>query len=139
MHRRHVLLTVFLLGLLLPAAAPADSPTRRPTDEERGEQLYNRHCVQCHGERAAGDGPATRALVHPVPDLRGRITVDSATIDVVHKGRGPMPSYAESFDRSDARRVLQWMLRLSNMPPVASAPEEAPSLPEGESIPAEPR
>ena len=126
--RRHVLLaaTVLAVGLVAALEGRADTPNRRPTDEERGEELYARHCVHCHGERAAGDGPATRALVHPVPDLRGRVSVDDASVEIVARGRGAMPSFEESFDRADARRVLQHMLSLSTR---ADAPADAGDAP----------
>lgn len=133
--RRHVLLAAAALAALYATDAPADTPNRRPTEEERGEELYARHCVQCHGATAAGDGPAARALVHPVPDLRGRQIVDDAAVDVVFLGRGAMPSFEESFDRADARRVLLHMQRLaaSDAPGPDARAEPPPAVEESPS------
>ena len=107
--------------LLLAAPALGALPTKRPSDIERGKELYNRHCVACHGESGAGDGPAATALVFPVPDLRGKVTATQATIDVVVRGRGAMPAYEASFDADDARRVLLFLAQ--NKPGAAPPPE----------------
>jgi mono/diheme cytochrome c family protein len=96
----------------------------RPTDEERGEELYNRHCIQCHGATAAGDGPAAAALVTAVPDLSKSLLdkPNDSTIQIVLNGNGAMPSFQLSFDKHDARRVLKYMERTTH-----PTPPEAPS------------
>ncbi len=35
-----------------------------------GQDLYRMHCVSCHGEAGAGDGPAARNLEFPPRDFR---------------------------------------------------------------------
>ncbi|MCB9685968.1 MAG: cytochrome c [Alphaproteobacteria bacterium] len=113
--------------LLSCGVALAAQPTKRPTDEVRGKELYERHCLACHGTRGAGDGPATTALVAPVPDLMGKVKADPATVDVVELGRGAMPSFQPSFDAADAKRVLMYMAKLDRMPDEpASADDPAP-------------
>lgn len=107
--------------------ASAAQPTKRPTDQERGKELYDRHCLACHGTRGAGDGPATEALVVPIPDLVGKVKADAKTIDLVEIGRGAMPGFQASFDADDAKRVLAWMSKLDQQPAVQEeAPAEAP-------------
>lgn len=99
-----------LLSMLFPAAADAAGGTKRPTDLERGEELYERHCLACHGAKNAGDGPATEALVHPVPNLAGKTDPKSAEQQqVVLAGRNAMPAYEGSFNVGDAHRVLLYM------------------------------
>ena len=39
--------------------------------EDDGRQLYLDACATCHGVSAEGDGPMTRILTLPVPDLTG--------------------------------------------------------------------
>lgn len=102
--------------------AEAAQPTKRPTDEERGEELYRRHCVSCHGVRNGGQGPATTALVHPVPALQGKVTTQKDHIHVVLKGKGAMPGFEASFDRQDAVRVLKYMRSLG---PTKALPDRA--------------
>ncbi len=100
-----------VLGWLwLVGLAPAtDVSSKRPSDLERGETLYKRHCTSCHGSQAHGDGPATAALVHPVPDLAQKVKSSDPFVDIVIYGAGAMPGFELSFDRSDARKVLKYM------------------------------
>ena len=73
---------------------PLDPPESTGTDVEiaRGQQLYLRYCMVCHGEGAVGGGIN--------PDLRfsGYLTVDTAWRDVVIGGdlaENGMPSFSE--------------------------------------------
>jgi mono/diheme cytochrome c family protein len=117
-------LLLVLAGL---GSALAAQPTKRPTDAERGKELWARHCVSCHGPENHGDGPATAALVVPVPDLAGQVKPDKPTIDVVLNGKGPMPGFAASFEADDARAVLQHMSTVHVAPaePAPAAPKPA--------------
>jgi len=105
------------IALLLVAPVWAAQPTKRPTDEERGRELYERHCTACHGADARGTGPATEALVAKVPNLKGQVVADKSTIALVQNGKGPMPAFEASFDVDDTKRVLQWMAKLPYEPP----------------------
>ncbi len=109
--------------LLTLALALAAQPTKRPSDEERGEELYRRHCVACHGPANDGRGPVSEALVATVPNLVGRVEPDDATADVVLRGKGAMPAYEATFNRADAIRVLRFMRQLS---PSSPLPDEKP-------------
>jgi mono/diheme cytochrome c family protein len=125
-------LVVLLLGsaLFLPAlgADPVKPDARRkPAEEDRGKLLYERHCAACHGVRAGGDGPATQALVVPVPDLQGQVKADKATIDLVLLGRGPMPAFEPSFRSDDAKKILIYMSKLTTAAPPPPGEEEPPA------------
>ena len=117
-----------LLGLLSLSALAADAQ-KRPTDDQRGKELYERHCVSCHGATARGDGPATEALVVPVPDLQGQVRADAATIKVVQFGRRAMPAFEASFDSDDARRVLLWMAKVHTAPATPPAEDKQKPAP----------
>ncbi|MEN0068072.1 MAG: cytochrome c [Myxococcota bacterium] len=106
---------------LVPLALGGKQPSKRPTDEERGKELYERHCHACHGAGARGDGPATKALREAVPVARN-FKIDASKIDLVMQGRNLMPAFGNTFDRNDAKRVLRHMVRL---PDVATEPPEA--------------
>jgi mono/diheme cytochrome c family protein len=112
------------LLLILTTLAWADDSKKRPTDEQRGKELYERHCLSCHGPLAKGDGPATSALVVPIPDLAGQVKADKPTLDLVEFGRGAMPAFEATFDTEDARRVLKYMSA-----PEAPKPPAAPAAP----------
>jgi len=96
------------------ALAFAAQPGKRKPDPERGHDLFNQSCWPCHGKEARGDGPAAAALSVPVPALRGHFTQETIPdeVNVTLNGKGPMPGFAESFDRPDARRIFVWILSL---------------------------
>ncbi len=134
-----------VLMALLVTSALAEQPGKRLSDAERGEELWERHCTACHGPANRGDGPATEALVVAVPNLQGQVKVDEETLKLVLKGRGAMPGYETSFDKADARRVLQYMSKVHEAkrkapaPPKAKAPappaqpeDDAEDAPDGE-------
>jgi mono/diheme cytochrome c family protein len=108
---------ILLVGLVIAMAGPAQAG-RRPSDAERGRELWERHCQACHGEHARGDGPAAADLVVPVPSAAGVVTQDriGELVDVVLWGRGAMPGYEATFDKYDARRVLRTMAGLASRP-----------------------
>ena len=123
-----------LVLLLVGSTAVGATPTKkkkknaRPTDAERGKELYERHCVMCHGDGAKGDGPMTKALVADVPDLTGSLTKDtlSTYVQTVLKGKNSMPGFELSFDKYDARRVLRTMISRQTEGP-ESTDDEKPS------------
>ncbi len=126
-----LVLAVGVFGLASAALAGSKMPTKRPSDADRGRELYDRHCVQCHGPTGAGNGPAAAAMVRPVPDLRGKLdkAQREVRVDLIVKGRGAMPGFGTSFDEHDARRVLKHLEGV--------AVEGAPLLPEPEPPPPE--
>lgn len=128
-----LVLSVGLLGLASVALAGSKMPTKRPSDADRGRELYDRHCVQCHGPTGAGNGPAASAMLRPVPDLRGKLDKSEreARVELVVKGRGAMPGFGTSFDEHDARRVLKHLegVAVDGAPLV---PEPEPEPPDAE-------
>lgn len=138
MNRRLFAVPFVFAFVILTGVAIAARPTKRLDDAERGKQLYERHCVQCHGPKVAGDGAAAAALIAKVPDLRaGKLTNanQEAMVVVVLDGKGPMPSFETSFDRYEARRLLRYMQSLADgkaeeTPPAAPAAPEPPGEPE---------
>lgn len=126
----------FLLALLvLTTASQAGRPTKRLSDEARGELLYDRHCIQCHGEFGAGDGPLVPTLVKPVPDLRTQLVEANRDrhVVVVLDGKRSMPSFRNAFDRYDAERVMRHMERIAvpgyTRPEPVVAPKPIPGMP----------
>lgn len=134
---RHILLSVLLLLTAGHATrAVAEVPTQRPSDEERGQTLWERHCWQCHGATNEGDGPATVDLIANVPSLVGALEVNEETARAILRGKGAMPGFEQSFDLQDARRVLSYQVSLiagAKPPPTdadaAAKSERAPAPP----------
>jgi len=121
------------VGLLVAGLAWAAKPAvKKPTDEKRGQELYERHCIQCHGAQAAGDGPLSAALVSPVPNLRGKLPEKEFERlgKVVLEGKSAMPGFSASFDVEDAKRVLKHMAKKGKEKQKAATPAEAPAEPQ---------
>lgn len=108
MVRETSLAAVVLLGLWLPSVVRGADPEAGTTS--RAELLYRVHCLNCHGERAKGDGPLREFLtVRPADltrlrrDAEGRFPVDRVveTIDGRRQVRGhgsrEMPVWGITF------------------------------------------
>jgi len=134
MQMRRVFQIVTMLCVLVGTASAAPSSSKkkknaRPTDAERGSELYERHCVQCHGATADGKGPMAAALVSEIPNLRGVISKDTLEkyVTVVQRGQNSMPGFELSFDKHDTRRVLRELTRRGAE--AEKAPETAEETP----------
>lgn len=103
-------LTALLVGPGLAHAADAASATR-------GEVLYNRHCVTCHGVELAGDGPMSGVLLIKPSDLAGyreaggeipveRILRRIDGSDPLTSHGSPMPVYGDFFEGLDRQISL---------------------------------
>jgi len=113
--RTHLLvLAAALCALVLGVStAVAGQPQKQKPPEEKGRDLFEQHCVACHGPGNRGDGPATEALVAEVPDLRGKVKANDETIKLVQRGKGSMPAYNTTLPkRGDVRLVLQHMAKV---------------------------
>ncbi len=145
MSRSLVGLAALGLVVITGTALAVDWPNKIPTKDERGQTLYDRHCVACHGPLAKGDGPLAASLVTPVPDLSkgfGGKPRDEL-VRIVMKGRGTMPGFEQSLRdlwpasgdlREYARDVLDHMenLEARKKAPKPVAKPDAPAKPEEE-------
>jgi cytochrome c oxidase cbb3-type subunit 2 len=70
---------------------PAPQPSA-----SRGRQVYEKHCVECHGESGKGDGPAAMTLVpHPRDFTSGRYKLRSTDT-------GTLPTHDDEDRRNAA-------------------------------------
>ena len=130
--------------LSVSAATAGEWPTKRPPDDEVGKQLYERHCLACHGKEGKGKGPMTKSLVFDIPDLTDAIVPGKREVQsrVIVRGLRYMPAFGESFDKEDAERILGYMESFSSQPtPRRADPREEearrePAKPAREAAPA---
>ncbi len=75
MHRQErwsmllLLCLVLLSAVLLRAAQKQDKTSSSQRTTVEGPKIFQYHCAACHGVDGRGNGPASVALKHPVPDL----------------------------------------------------------------------
>lgn len=127
---RAALLVVLMAGGLT-GCSPAPDPLAMPPQQRyydtaqllRGEQLYNQHCVSCHGPGAGGDpnwrkrGPDGRfpppplngtahAWHHPLAQLRHTISNGGPP------GNSNMPAWGEVLDEQQINDLIAWFQAL---------------------------
>lgn len=106
--------------------------SQRKSPQERGKLFYEQSCMSCHGEKGAGDGPATAALVAEVPNLseipKKKI---EGYVGVVLRGKGAMPAYEQTYTREEATDIINHMAGLNRTPPANQRqPRAEPVKPE---------
>jgi cytochrome c oxidase cbb3-type subunit I/II len=108
----------------IPAEPPDDGASRA-----RGEALYARACVSCHGDHGLGDGPAASALrdeagqpIAPFDFTNGELRCGSEPSDMYRTlmtgmDGTPMPSFSASFTPIDAWDVVHHVRSLRSSAP----------------------
>lgn len=113
-----------------PAIQGLVNPTN-PTDAAslaRGEQLYNRWCVVCHGPNGVGAN-ANIAALHPVLpayNLSGPLVAaysDSYLYAMIRVGRGLMPEYGSRVAHFDRWHIVNYVRQLQQQ--AGNAPAQA--------------
>ena len=89
-------------GAVLIAGQPGSAPPPADANSlQRGAVLYNMHCLLCHGERGAGDGPISGFWAPTVPrnllaaDMKAQSNEHYFT--VITNGFGVMPPLRENL------------------------------------------
>lgn len=89
---------VWLLALAAGSAGAAEAPPR-------GKALFRSHCVQCHGEKAEGNGPLAARFTPPPANIAATRRSDDYLLQIVTLG-------GEALGRSSA--MPEWGLELSS-------------------------
>lgn len=95
-------------GLLVLLQALAGAPALA-ADVMRGAELYQRHCMQCHGAKGKPVLPAAPDLSRPTSMLKP----DLALLASIRAGRGAMPAYVGMLRDRD---ILDIVAHLRTLP-----------------------
>jgi mono/diheme cytochrome c family protein len=103
-------------SLAAVVSPPAPLASFTPAELKRGEGLFDRFCMVCHGPAAKGNGPIVGGGKFPfAPDLTAQTTVqrsDGYIYSMIRMGRGLMPPYGERLDNEDRWYVVAYVRQL---------------------------
>jgi mono/diheme cytochrome c family protein len=105
----------------LSAAAP--EPELPAGLLERGRQAYQQHCVQCHGERGDGAGPAAAELTIAPADLTSGRSTLARTVATLRSGipGTPMAPWTSRLANADLLAVAHYVRALYQAPAAGAA------------------
>ena len=96
------------------------------TGEARGQELYDKHCSECHGSSGQGDGPAAQLLLPRPRDFTagkykvrstetGSLPTDDDLLRAVRQGlQGTsMPAWDKLLSDQDIRTVVAYLKTMS--------------------------
>lgn len=77
-------------------------------DRQNGQQIYELHCLACHGEEGRALDPATPSFA----DGDGLFVMDSELLDRIRDGSATNPSFRGILSDSEIRDVISYLRTL---------------------------
>lgn len=105
-----------LLLLTVAAAAAEKSATADGTAVALGCELYQHHCVACHGKCGTGDGPAAYALQRRPKNLSDPDYWDESDEDLLETithGKRAMPTFKKMLTEKQRYQILSYIRTLA--------------------------
>lgn len=102
--------------LALAGAAPPDG--KAVADAARGELIFKKYCVLCHGEKADGNGVAAKIYNPPPANLTLSAYSDEYKTGIIRDGgaavgRSPsMPPWGKELDEAQIRDLVAYLRRI---------------------------
>jgi mono/diheme cytochrome c family protein len=116
-------------GWRAPEAARAVGNPMKPTPESiaRGQAVYEKSCIRCHGAEGHGDGKMAKILLTKPADLALRLPLESdgEIFWKVTEGKSPMPSFKKDLKPEPRWDVVNYLRRLIADPKPAAADSAA--------------
>lgn len=84
-----------------------------------GKKIYQRECLECHGETGKGDGPEASDLEKTVGDFtdpKMREQSDGAIFWKIGTGRRPMPGFKKLLTDEERWHVINYIRLAFNSP-----------------------
>ncbi len=100
-----------LAGLEL--VSPVDGSDLAALD--RGQVIYRRFCLPCHGPTGAGDGLVAQKGFPPPPAFTAESSLNMSDGEMYHVltyGKGNMPAYATQITRIDRWNVISYVRQM---------------------------
>lgn len=101
------------------AAKYVDSTAADDSSLARGERMFHRLCVPCHGPQMQGNGPVAAKFMPP-PDLLGATTrgrTDGYIYTYVRFGGAIMPKYGHAITEAQTWDVIHYLRHQQKVSP----------------------
>ena len=115
------IVVTFIFLILLSSFAVGQEIMRG--DPQNGKTIYQKHCLNCHGENGGGDGPDMQFLTVPPANfhsLESRSKTDWELMTVITYGVifSPMHGWADRLTEQNRWDVLSYIRQLAPFNPV---------------------
>ena len=88
-----------------------------PENVSKGQELYKKNCLVCHGATGLGDGPAGKRLNPKPSNFQDKEKIASHTdeqlMETITKGKGSMPAFERKLKESERWMVLHYIRTLA--------------------------
>jgi mono/diheme cytochrome c family protein len=111
--RMAVMAAVAVASMVLGACGPSESGEQLTGELAEGQALYRATCMECHGERALGDGPLAASLPIQPPSLLEHLAhhTQAQLVQLIRAGLPPaMP--APPLDDAQVQLVIDYVWTL---------------------------
>lgn len=87
------------------------TPMVDPKLAKEGEQIYTKHCLQCHGPQGKGDGPVSKKYGVKTANLwKASKALNNHTIFIqVAEGRGDMPQWMDVLSEEEVWALTHYI------------------------------
>lgn len=96
-----------ILGILV-AAAPGMA-----ADLASGKKVYEKQCLECHGEKGKGDGPEAKDLEKKPADYTDKAKMAKFTDEelkkVTREGKKPMAAFGKKLSAKEVDDVIAYV------------------------------
>ena len=102
-----------LAGKTLASPYANASKEERMAAMKRGQALFNRICIACHGPRGEGDGPVTGPDLFPAPPSlhteQALAFKDGHIFHIITRGQKKMPHYGDVIEPGERWDIVAYI------------------------------
>jgi mono/diheme cytochrome c family protein len=117
------------------AAISLNTPNPIPADTvsvQRGAELYQANCIQCHGVSGRGDGPAGSSFSPPAADFttaHAKAHLDAEFFNWIKNGKPPtaMPAFGDKFTDAQIWDIINYLRAIQKGSDATASPVASPA------------
>lgn len=80
-----------------------------------GKFYYDKFCIQCHGDKGAGDGQLVKIDKYPPPPAYNgalKTLEEGKMFHAIHYGKNLMPSHASQLSKEERWKIIRYIQKL---------------------------